>query len=87
MEAQVKSFVLSFIKNVMNIEFDEDEVTDDTPLGAGGLDLESLALVELSMAVENKYKFKFPEEDAEFLLTVTLGQFVAETVRRQAISV
>ena len=87
MEEQVKSFVLSFIKNVMNIEFDEDEVTDDTPLGAGGLDLESLALVELGMAVENKYKFKFPEEDQEFMLTVTLGQFVAETVRRQALTV
>jgi acyl carrier protein len=75
----------------MNIEFDAAEVTDDTSLGAGGLELESLALVELAMAVENEYKFKFPEEvpdgDQEFLVDVTLGQFVAETVRRQTVSV
>jgi acyl carrier protein len=58
------------------------DLTDDTPLGPAGLDLESLVIAELGMRVEETYGAPFADEDMERAASQTLGEFVAEMAER-----
>lgn len=82
MEAEIKSYVLDVIVNVMNYEVN-DPVADDTPVGPGGIDLDSLSLLELMSKVEKEYGVKVADEDYEELATCTLGELVGFIERRR----
>jgi len=66
------------------MNYDVSGVTGDTDLGPTGLDLESLALAELAIQVEDEFGVKFTDDDTETLALMTLDEFGAEVVRRMA---
>ena len=83
-DADVREFVLSTLAGEMNVPIDRDKVTDDSPIGAGGIDLESLGLVELTLRLEREFGVKIPDTDIEAICAMTLGRLAADIVRRKA---
>ena len=79
MSTQVRDFVVDGLRSM---NYDVDDATDATPLAAGGIELESLGFAELAMMVEEQYGVKFADEETEQMAEWTLGEFVAEVVRR-----
>jgi acyl carrier protein len=73
MRTDVSQFVVEMIA-AMN--YDVEGVTEATPLGAAGIDLESLALAELAVRVEDEYQVKFAEDEMEAVAAMTLGELV-----------
>ncbi|MFF3557808.1 acyl carrier protein [Streptomyces tsukubensis] len=66
-----------------DMHFEVSSVTDETPLGDGGLELESLSVAELVMQLDNQ-GVTFSDEEMETLPSLTFGEFVAEAARRSA---
>src|ERR1022692_4572389 len=64
MDEEIRQFAVSALKEM---NYDVSEVTGDTDLGPAGLDLESLAVAELAVLVEDKFGVTFTDEDAERL--------------------
>ena len=83
-QAEVRDFVLDTLAGPMNTPFDRAQTTDDSPIGSGGIDLESLGLIELILHVEQQYGIKIPDGDIEPLGAMTLGELVADISRRRA---
>jgi acyl carrier protein len=86
MEQDIKAWVLAALENEMHIDIDRSACDDDTPLGPSGLDLESLAFVELTMSVEREYGVSYADADFERLAKATLGEFVADVASRRVAS-
>jgi acyl carrier protein len=82
-EDEVRQFVVDALA-AMN--YDVSEVTGDTDLGPAGLDLESLAVAELAVQVEDKFGVKFTDDDTEQLALMTLDEFSAEVARRVGVT-
>ncbi|WP_406205728.1 acyl carrier protein [Kitasatospora sp. NBC_01560] len=77
--------VFQFIKGVLtDMNFDTEAVTAETDLGPNGLDLESLAIAEVSIQVEDRYGVKFAEDEAEQVALMNVGALVQEIVTRAA---
>jgi acyl carrier protein len=79
MEDEVREFV---VEAVRSMNYDVTDVTGDTDLGPAGLDLESLAIAELAVQVEDKFGVAFTDEDTTELPLMTLNEFSAEVVKR-----
>ena len=79
MEDEVRQFVVDALA-AMN--YDVSDVTGDTDLGPAGLDLESLAVAELAVQVEDRFGVKFTDDDTEQLALMTLDEFSAEVAKR-----
>ena len=79
MQDQVREFIVGAIRGM---NYDVSEVTGDTDLGPAGLDLESLALFELGVLVEDEYKVKFGEDDLSAMALMTLDEFTGEIEQR-----
>ncbi|PPK68358.1 acyl carrier protein [Actinokineospora auranticolor] len=73
MKDELRAFVLDAVREM---NYDVSEVTGDTDLGPAGLDLESLALADLAVQLEDQYKIKFGDDDMESLALMTLDEFV-----------
>jgi len=84
-DAQVREFVLSTLAGEMNVPIDRARITDDSPIGTSGIDLESLSLVELTLRLERAFEVKIPDTDIEAIGAMTLGQLAADIVRRKAV--
>jgi acyl carrier protein len=82
-DAEVREFVLSTLAGEMNVPIDRERIDDDSPIGTGGIDLESLSLVELTLRLEREYGVKIPDADIEAIGAMTLGQLAADVVRRK----
>lgn len=78
MSTDLREFVVSTLRDM---NFEVDSVTDETPLGDGGLELESLSTAELVLQLE-KFGVEFSDEEMEKLTDMTLGEFTAEARRR-----
>lgn len=77
--------VTEFVRKALReMNYDVDEVDGETLLGPAGIDLESLAVVELSFRLEDAYRARFNEEDMERLAVMTLAELVTEVIRRSA---
>jgi acyl carrier protein len=76
---QIRQFV---IDSLQDMNYDVDSITDDTMLGPTGADLESLALAELAVRVEDRFGVKFNEDEAETLGGMTVGEFCATVASR-----
>jgi acyl carrier protein len=79
MSAQIMQFTLDTLKDM---NFDVEDAGPDTLLGPSGVDLDSLAVAELALRIEDSYGLKFGEEDLERLAIMTLGEFADEVARR-----
>jgi len=83
-DADVRDWVLNTLIGEMNVPIERDKVTEDSPIGTSGIDLESLSLVELTLRLEREYEVKIPDTDIEAIGAMTLGQLAADIVRRKA---
>lgn len=83
-QTEIREFVLTTLAEEMNVPIDRDSLTDDSPIGTSGIDLESLSLVELTLRLERQFGVSIPDSDIEALGAMTLGELVADIARRQA---
>src|SRR6202000_505072 len=74
MSDDVRAFTLEALRGM---NYDVTDVTDDTELGPAGLDLESLALADLAVQLEDHFHVKFNDDDMESLALMTLAEFTA----------
>lgn len=79
---EVRQFV---IRAIAAMNYDVGGMTGDTGLGRSGLGLESLAVAELAMRVEDEFGVVFSDEDTGKLALMTLGEFAAEVGGRLAV--
>jgi acyl carrier protein len=75
-------FTFADVKNILvnRIGLPEDAVTDDPNLSFEDLGLDSLAFVEIQLAIQQDYGFTIPDEDAEKITTV--GEAIEYSNRR-----
>ncbi len=81
MKDEVRDFVIA---QLQDMNYDVDGIDDDTTLGPAGVDLESLALADLSVRVEDKYGVRFSDDESEQLALMTVGEFTTEVASRVA---
>lgn len=81
MKDEIRQFVIESLKQM---NYPVDDIDDDTTLGPSGVDLESLALAELAVQVEDQYGVKFDEDEAEQLAAMTVGEFTSAVAARLA---
>jgi acyl carrier protein len=81
MRTDVREFV---IEAIAAMNYPVDGVDEDTPLGSAGIDLESLAVAELAVRVEDEYGVKFADEEAEEMAGMTVGEFANAILARTA---
>jgi acyl carrier protein len=77
--AEIRVFV---IETLREMNYDTEGIEDDSTLGPAGVDLESLALAELAVRVEDKYGVRFEEEESEELALMTVGEFTKTVAER-----
>jgi acyl carrier protein len=76
---EIRQFVLD---SLTDMNYSIEDVDDDTVLGPAGADLESLALAELVVRVEDHFGMKFDEDEVETLAGATVGEFCREVAPR-----
>lgn len=82
-EKKVVDFVVTVLRDQMNLPID-DSVSPSSSFGPSGLNLESLAFVELSTQVEHEFGVKFSDAEFEVISRSTLGEFAHAVVQKQA---
>ena len=70
--------------SLSEMNYSTEGLDDDTALGPAGADLESLALAELAVRVEDRFGVKFDDDEAEKLAGMTVGEFCAAVAARIA---
>ncbi|HTJ66815.1 MAG TPA: phosphopantetheine-binding protein [Actinospica sp.] len=75
----VRDFVIAALADM---NFETDDVTDTTPLGEKGVELESLSIADLVMRLEEEFGVTYGDEDYETLPAMTFGAFVDDVVQR-----
>jgi acyl carrier protein len=81
MEDEVREFTVGALREM---NYDVSGVNGDTDLGPAGLDLESLAIADLAVQVEDRFGVKFTDDDTEQLALMTLDEFTREVAKRIA---
>ena len=68
----VEEFTFQDVKNILvnRIGLSADEVGEDPNLTFDELGLDSLAFVEIQLAMQQDYGFTIPDEDAEQITTI-----------------
>jgi acyl carrier protein len=79
--AEIRAFVL---ETLQEMNYDIEGVDDGSTLGPAGVDLESLALAELAVRVEDRFGVRFAEEESEELALMTVGEFTRTVGERVA---
>src|SRR5688572_24793809 len=76
------SFTFDDLKTILvtRIGLPADQVVNDPAASFAAMGLDSLALVEIQLAVQQRYGFSVPDEDAQHIQTV--GQAIEYTNRR-----
>lgn len=83
MRTDVSQFVIDAIAEM---NYPVDDVDLDTPLGSAGIDLESLAVAELAVRIEDEYGVKFGDEEAEQMAGMTVGEFAQVVMDRAGVA-
>jgi acyl carrier protein len=81
MTDDVRAFTIEALRSM---NYDVSDVSDLTELGPAGLDLESLALADLAVQLEDHFHVTFNDDDMEGLALMTLGEFTAAMHERIA---
>jgi acyl carrier protein len=79
MKDQVYQFVIDTLRDM---NYSVDGVAGDTTLGPAGVDLESLAIAELGVRVEDRFGVRFADEEADELASYTIGEFTSVVAQR-----
>jgi len=79
MSTDVRTFT---IQSLAEMNYDVADVDGETTLGPAGLDLESLAVAELAVRIEDEYGVTFDDEEQESLALMTLDEFVGAVSSR-----
>jgi acyl carrier protein len=79
MSSEIRQFV---VDSLAEMNYDVEGIDDDTMLGPAGADLESLALAELTVRVEDRFGVRFSEDEAEELAGMSVGEFCAAVAER-----
>jgi len=79
MRAEIRKFV---IESLTEMNYDVEGITDETTLGPSGVDLESLALADLAVRVEDQFGVKFGDDESEQLALMTVGEFTDTVANR-----
>ena len=69
---EIRQFVLD---SLTDMNYSIDGIDDDTALGPAGADLESLALAELAVRVEDLLGMDHERDEGEMLAGLTVGEF------------
>jgi acyl carrier protein len=72
MTDDIREFTVDALRKM---NYDVSDINDDTELGPAGLDLESLALADLAVQLEDHFQVKFNDDDMETLALMTLAEF------------
>jgi acyl carrier protein len=83
MEAEIREFTIGALRDM---NYDVSDVNDETELGPAGLDLESLALADLAVQLEDHFHVKFNDDDMETLALMTLSEFTRALAERIAVA-
>jgi acyl carrier protein len=76
---EIRQFVLD---SLTDMNYSTEGIGDETTLGPAGADLESLALAELAVRVEDKFGVRFDDDEAERLAGMTVGEFCQTVASR-----
>jgi acyl carrier protein len=79
MSDEVVTFTIDALRQM---NFDVEDADPGTVFGPAGIDLDSMAVAELALRVEDTYGVKFSEEDLEGLAVMTIGEFATEVITR-----
>jgi acyl carrier protein len=69
---KVRQFVLD---SLTDMNYSVEGIDDDTTLGPAGADLESIALAELAVRVDDEFGVRFDDDEADQLAGMTVGEF------------
>jgi acyl carrier protein len=72
MTGEIREFLL---ESLTEMKYSTDDIGDDTTLGPAGVDLESLALAELAMRVEDRFGVRFGDDESATFAAMTVGEF------------
>ncbi len=77
-----REFTFEDVKDILvnRVGVPEERVTDDPALSFEDMGLDSLAFVEIQLAMQQEYGFTIPDEDAEQISTI--GEAIEYTNRR-----
>ena len=70
------------LDSLREMNYDTSGIGDDTLLGPAGADLESLALAELLVRIEERFDVRFEDDEAEELAVMTVGECRAVVAER-----
>lgn len=70
------------MKSLREMNYETSGIDDGTLLGPAGADLESLALAELLVRVEDAFGVRFDDDEAEKLAVMTVGEFRSAVAAR-----
>jgi acyl carrier protein len=76
---EIRQFVLD---SLTDMNYSIDGIDDETVLGPAGADVESLALAELAVRVEDRFGVTFDDDEADMLTGMTVGEFCLSVVPR-----
>jgi acyl carrier protein len=79
MSDEVVTFTIDALRQM---NFDVEDADTGTVFGPAGVDLDSMAVAELALRIEDAYGVKFSEEDMEGLAVMTIGEFATEVTTR-----
>ena len=77
-----QAFTFEDVKRILvdRVGMDEADVSDDPNATFDSMGLDSLAFVEIQLAMQQEYGFQIPDEDAEHITTI--GEAIAYTNKR-----
>lgn len=79
MIGDIRQFVLD---SLTDMNYSVDGVDDDTTLGPAGADVESVALAELVVRVEDRFGVRFDDDESDMLAGLTFGEFCRDVELR-----
>lgn len=79
MTDEIRQFLL---ESLTEMQYSTEDIVDDTTLGPAGVDLESLAIAELAMRVEDRFGVRFNDDESETFAAMTISEFCAAVAER-----
>jgi acyl carrier protein len=77
---EIRAFLFTALSRM---NYDTSRMDDDTVFGPAGADVESLALAELAVRVEDQFGVVFDDEEAEMMAAMTVGELCATVAERR----
>lgn len=76
---EIRAFAFEALKEM---NYDTSGFDGDTLLGPAGVDLESLALAELGVRLEERFGIRFSDDELDEIAALTIDEFCATVAAR-----